>query len=118
MNLAACKRLTLQPINAIWYRAISAEHWETVLRTEQTMHSPTRYNPGQTSKTPFETLYLAENPLVAYYEIGALFGPPDQSVAHPAKRKVFPIDLSVRLSSVADLTDPRNSICWRPRGWS
>ncbi len=67
MNLAACRRLSLRPINAIWYRAISAEHWEIwPLRTEQTMRSPNRYNPGQAIKSPFEILYLAENQLVTY----------------------------------------------------
>jgi len=30
MKLTACKRLALQPVNAIWYRAISAKHWKTV----------------------------------------------------------------------------------------
>src|SRR5947207_2273297 len=106
MNLTACQRLALQPINTIWYRAISAEHWETALRTDQTVQAPTRFHPGPVAKTPFEILYLAENQLVALYEVGAILGPPDQPVVHPSKRKMMLIDVSVRLQSVADLTDP------------
>ncbi len=105
MNLTACKRLALQPINAIWYRAISAEHWETALRTDQTVRGPTRFNSGRATKSPFEVLYLAENQLVTFYEVGALLGPPDQPVAHPSKSKTIPIDVRVRLHFVADLTD-------------
>jgi RES domain len=106
MNLTACKRLALQPINAIWYRAISAEHWETALRTDQTLVAPTRFNPGVAARTPFEVLYLAENQLVALFEVGAIVGPPDQPIAHPSRRKTTPFDVSVRLQSVVDLTDP------------
>src|SRR6202034_2563822 len=74
MNLSACKRLALQPINAIWYRAISAEHWKSPLRTDQTVKAPTRFNPGHAARPPFEVLYLAENQLVTFYEVGALLG--------------------------------------------
>ncbi len=106
MKLTACKRLALQPVNAIWYRAISAKHWMTALRTEQTAQIPTRFNPGNAAKIPFEILYLAENQLVAYYEVEAIFGPPDQPVPNPHQSKMLLIDVSVRLQSVADLTDP------------
>ena len=106
MNLATCKRLPLRAIHGVWYRAISAEHWKSPLRTDQTMQSATRFNPGQAGKPCFEVLYLAENQLVTFYEVGALLGPSDQPIAHPSKSKVIPIDLSVRLRSVADLTDP------------
>ncbi len=106
MNLLACQKLSLEPINAIWYRAISAKHWKTALETAQTAQIPTRFNPGRSARTPFEILYLAENQLVAYYEVGAIFGPPDQALANPRQGKMIPIDVSVRLQSVANLTDP------------
>jgi hypothetical protein len=106
MNLSACKRLALRPINAIWYRAISAEHWKSPLRTDQTVKAPTRFNPGHVARPLFEVLYLAENQLVTFYEVGALLGPPEQPVTHPSKGKMIPIDVRVRLQSVADLTDP------------
>jgi hypothetical protein len=105
MNLAACKRLPLRPLHAVWYRAISAEHGKSPLGTDQTLLAPTRSHPGQAARSPFETLYLAENQLVTFFEVGALPGPPDQPIAHPSKSEVLAIDVSVRLRSVADLTD-------------
>lgn len=54
---------------------------------------------------PFEILYLAENQLVAFYEVGALFGSPEQAIANPRRSKMIPIDVTVRLQSVADLTE-------------
>ena len=89
MNLAACKQLALQPINAIWYRAISAEHWETVLRTDQTMQSPTRFNPGSAARAPFEMLYLAENPLAAYYGSAHCSGRPNSPWHIPPRGKSY-----------------------------
>jgi RES domain-containing protein len=105
MNLSLCKRLTLRPINATWYRAIPMEHWRTALKTDHTAQVATRFNPGPAAKKPFEILYLAENQSVAFYEGGVLFGPPDQPIAHPAKSKTAPIDVDVRLQAVADLSD-------------
>jgi RES domain-containing protein len=70
------------------------------------MLAHTRFNPGQAARAPFEVLYLAENQLVAFYEVGALLGPPGWPVAHPSKRKMLPIDVSVLLHAVADLCDP------------
>ena len=106
MRLSACRRLTLRPINAIWYRAIATKHWKTALRTDYTPRVTTRFNPGKAAKIPFEIFYLGENQLVALYEVGAIFGPPIQPVPNPQQSKMVPIDVSVILQSVADLTDP------------
>ena len=106
MKLHECKRLTLRPINAIWYRAIATKHWKTALKTDHTPQVTTRFNPGKAAKTPFEILYLGENQLVALYEVGAIFGPPGRPVSNPAQSKTLTIDVSVILQSVADLTDP------------
>jgi RES domain-containing protein len=106
MNLLGCKSLTLLPIDATWYRAIPMEHYKNALGTGHTANLSTRFSPGRTAKVPSEILYLAENQMVALYEVGALFGPPDQPIAHPAKSKTVTIDVRVRLQSVADLTDP------------
>ena len=76
------------------------------MKTDHTADIATRFNPGKVSKTPFEILYLAETQIVALYEVGAIFGPPIQAFANPLKSKMIPIDVSVRLQSVADLTDP------------
>jgi RES domain-containing protein len=85
MKLVACKRLKFQPINATWYRAISTEHWRTALSTAHTSIVATRFNPGRTAETPFEVLYLAENQIVALYEVNAIFGPPERAIADPHK---------------------------------
>ncbi len=104
MNLAACKRLSLQSISGTWYRAISASHWKTALRTDQTAQIAGRFSPGKATKTPFDILYLAENQVVAYYEVQAIFGPPHQPIGDPVKSKILVIDVNVRLKSIADLT--------------
>ncbi len=106
MRLSACRRLTLRPINAIWYRAIATQHWKTALKTDYTQQVTTRFNPGRAAKTPFEILYLGEHQFVALYEVGAIFGPPKRPVPNPHQSKMVPIDVSVLLQSVADLTDP------------
>lgn len=77
MRLSSCNKLTLRPINATWYRAIATKHWKTVLKTDHTAQITPRFNPGKAAKIPFEILYLGENPFVALYEVGAIFGPPD-----------------------------------------
>jgi len=106
MKLSVCKRLALRPIHATWYRAIAARHWETALKTDHTSEVTTRFNPGKSATTPFEILYLAENQVVALYEVGALLGPPHRAIADPSQSKTLIIDVSVALNSVADLTDP------------
>ncbi len=106
MKLSACKRLTLRPIDALWYRAIATKHWKTALKTDHTSQVTTRFNPGNVAKTPFEILYLGESQVVALYEVGAIFGPPVRPVPNPHQSKMLPIDVSVLLQGVADLTDP------------
>lgn len=108
MKLAACKRLALEPIRGTWYRAIARKHWKTALQTAQTSKVITRFNAGKAAVTPFEILYLAENSIVALYEVGAVFGPPEQAIANPHQSKVVPIDVHVLLRSIADLTDPNS----------
>ena len=108
MRLAACERLTLQPVNAKWYRAISAEHWKTALSTAHSPETRTRYSPGDAAADPFEVIYLAENQAVALYEVGAAYGPTDRPIANPSRSKMLIIDVDVRLSSIVDLTIPRH----------
>ena len=107
MKLTACHRLALEPIDAIWYRAIPARFWKNALDTAYTAKVPSRFSPGHAARTPFEILYLAENQIVAYYEVNAIFGPPEKPIADPAKRKMILIDVRVRLQSVANLIQPK-----------
>ncbi len=106
MKLSACRRLALRPIRATWYRAIAAQHWKTALKTDHTSKVTTRFNPGKVAANPFEILYLAENQVTALYEVGAIFGPPNQAVSNPHQSKILTIDVNVCLNGVADLTDP------------
>jgi RES domain len=107
MKLTASRRLALQPVEGVWYRAIPVRFWKNALETAYTANIPSRFNPGPAARYPFEILYLAENQLVAFYEVNALLGPPQKPIADPAKRKMLLIDVSVRLQSVADLTQPK-----------
>jgi hypothetical protein len=88
----------------MWFRAIPKKHWKTALRTDHTSGIVTRYNPGAAAKTPYEILYLAENPTVALYEVGAIFGPPDRPIPNPEQRYSI-IEVNVSLQSIVDLTD-------------
>lgn len=106
MKLSACRRLSLRPIHSTWFRAIATKHWRTALKTDHTPEVTTRFSPGKAAGTPIEILYLAESPLVALYEVGAIFGPPGRPVANPHQSKIVTIDVDVRLHSVADLSDP------------
>jgi hypothetical protein len=94
--------------NGTWIRAIQLRFWNPSdpLFTAYTSHYATRFNPGHKSKKPFEVLYLAENLLVASYEVGALLGnpySPGGAFANPRSSWVF-IPVQVHLQCVADLT--------------
>lgn len=106
MKLGLCHRLDLRPINATWYRAIATEYFRTPLKTDQTSEYASRFHSGSANSRRFEILYLAENQVVALYEVGALFGPPAQPLSNPHARRVLHIDVQVTLQRVADLTDP------------
>lgn len=70
------------------------------------MLAATRFNAGPNAQPPFEVLYLAEDPQVALFEVGALLGPPAQPggvVAHPRRAWTL-INVQVQLQMVADLT--------------
>src|SRR5437867_3749933 len=105
MRLSACKRLARRSLHGVWYRAIATKHWSTSLSTAHTADVTTRFSPGKAADPQFEILYLAETPIVALYEVGAIFGAPDQHLADPRKSKNAIIDVEVRLQAVADLAD-------------
>jgi RES domain-containing protein len=106
MKLSACRRLARRPISGTWYRAITTKYWFDALSTTHTAEFAGRFSPGKAAIRPFEILYLAETPVVALYEIGAVFGPPEQHIAHHRKTKAVTLDIEVRLQKVADLSDP------------
>jgi hypothetical protein len=106
MKLSSCKKLTLRPITATWYRAMATKYLKTPLQTSQSLKVTSRFSPGKAAKTPFEIFYLAETPDIALREVGAILGLPDEPVANPHRRKTITFDVQVTLQSVADLSDP------------
>jgi hypothetical protein len=107
VNLVACARLPTFLETRTWYRAVQPQFYQTSLDTAQTRLIPSRFSAGSASRPPFELLYLAEDPIVALFEVQALFGAatlPGGVVPHP-RRVYVVLNVDVRLVSVADLTD-------------
>jgi RES domain-containing protein len=107
MNLAACGALAQRPETGVWFRAIQPQFWTTSLATAQTKSIPSRFNAGAHATSPFEILYLAENPMVALFEVQALFGTPTQPggvVPHPRQAWIT-VNVTVQLQAVTDLTE-------------
>jgi RES domain-containing protein len=106
MNLPACGSLTLSPQTGTWYRAINARFWGSFLVTGHTRTIPGRFNAGNTARPGFEILYLAEDPLVALFEVQGLLGspyPPGVYVPSPSGAWLT-LNVHIVLQSVADLT--------------
>jgi hypothetical protein len=105
MRLAACKKLRLKTLVGVWYRAILPHHWKTLLHTSHTSTSPGRFNGGTNAKPGFEILYLAEDPIVALFEAGALLGlpPPGPYISHPRHAWTI-LNVRVHLQNVVDLS--------------
>jgi len=106
VNLAACAGLPHAPLVGTWFRSIQPQHWLTSLQTAQTRATPGRFNSGTAAIPGFEVLYLAENPMVALFEVQALFGSPAPGglVAHPRQAWIT-INVDVILQAVVELTD-------------
>lgn len=107
MNLAACGALAQRPETGVWFRAIQPQFWTTSLATAQTTRIPSRFNAGANATAPFEILYLAENPMVALFEVQALFGTPTQPggvFPHPRQAWIT-VNVTVQLQAVTDLTE-------------
>lgn len=106
MNLAGCGSLTTRPFTGVWYRAIQPQFWQRSLQTAHTRTVPSRFSPASAANPSFEILYLAENHLVALYEVQALLGsplPPGLVVPNPHQAWVV-INVQVQLQQLADLT--------------
>jgi len=102
-----CAGLPTRPETRTWFRAVQPQFWQTALASRQTLTRATRFNGGATAPAPFETLYLAENPMVALFEVEALYGDPSvpgSVIPHPQKAYIT-LNVQVALSRVTDLTD-------------
>ena len=107
MNLGACPTLPHAALTGIWFRAIQPQHWQTSLQTAQTTTIPGRFNAGNQAAPGFEILYLAENPMVALFEVQYLFGSPTSPgtvLANPRQAWII-INVNVQVQRVVDLTD-------------
>ncbi len=107
MKVAGCSRLALSAETGDWFRAVDLKFWniKDPLYTAHTKPIPTRYNPGSllTPSEQFEVLYLAENPQVALFEVGALLSSPTAPVATSKTSWIHAV-VHVNLQKVADLT--------------
>lgn len=101
--------LSLSPHTGVWYRAIQPQFWTTSLSTSHTQTFPSRFNQGPTANPQFEILYLAENPMVALFEVQSLLGSPMHPggvIPNPRQAWII-INVQVVLLNIADLTDPQ-----------
>lgn len=115
-NALKTTRVPTSKLPGTWYRAIPPRFWSTALQTSHSMTIPSRFNFGQNaslahsaggSVAPFPLLYLAENPLLALFEVQALFGSLHQPIPNPAHPWTT-LNVQVSLSNVLDLTDFQN----------
>jgi RES domain-containing protein len=107
MNLTACRSLTAGPLTGTWFRGLNPRYSASPLATAHTATVPGRYNGGTVAHPAFEVLYLAEDHVVALFEVQALLGsplPPAVFLPNPHSSWTV-INVQVQLSQVADLTD-------------
>lgn len=77
------------------------------MATAHTRTTPGRFNPGSHTHPSFEVLYLAEDHLVAQFEVGALLGSPLSGHAFVPNAAAVGwsfLPMTVNLRFVADLT--------------
>jgi RES domain-containing protein len=101
MNLANRGSLIARPLTGTWYRAIQPQHQSTALQSSHSKSFPSRFNEG---RHLFEILYLAEDQMVALFEVQALLGSPYGTwVPNPYQAWVI-LNVDVTLHHIADLT--------------
>jgi hypothetical protein len=99
-------------INLLHFSSLISERSSplSVHRTFLMRHTPSdlsRYYEGPTSAIPFDTIYLAGNPMIALFEVGALFGSPvvpGGVIAKPGPSWLV-VNMQVNPTKVADLID-------------
>lgn len=98
------------PTKTDWYRAVRP-HFVTkqhALATAHTKTIPGRYNGGTLARPAFPVLYLAENHIVALFEVQALVGSPvvvSGVHTHPGAKTWTVLRVNVSLQRVGDLTE-------------
>jgi hypothetical protein len=107
MNLAQCVNLHRYQLHGVWIRALHPNFLANPLSTAHAPTHATRFNPGTVADPGFEILYLAENALVARFEVQALLGsayPGAAFVPNPAGVQWTLLQVQVDLNSVVDFT--------------
>jgi RES domain len=104
MELSACDRLVLLPLNGYWFRALPMRNWQTRLSTEHTKTSSSRFSHASPEVPGYRMLYLGENHQVVMYEVEALLGKPDDPFSNPRSSWVL-LSMHVILDNVVDLTE-------------
>lgn len=103
---AIVARLTRRPLTGTWYRAIATVFLPTALSVSHSRTVPGRFNDGSAAAPSFPVLYLAEDPLLALFEVQALFGSPAPGGIVPnPKSAVASLNVKIVLHEVADLTN-------------
>lgn len=99
-------RLTRGPLGGTWYRAIATVFLPTALSVSHSRTVPGRFNNGSPTGPSFPVLYLGEDPVLALFEVQALFGSPTPGGIVPnPKIAVASLNVKIFLHEVADLTD-------------
>jgi hypothetical protein len=107
VNLGQVAHLARRAIGRHWFRAIKPRFAGRPLDLAYTADHWSRYSPGIDAQSrPLETLYLAEDPIVALREVEAIYGG-TRLVPNPIDAWcLFPHECA--LTAVVDLTDPAN----------
>lgn len=106
MRLVRCRFLPRRPVTGSWFRAIRPQFFQTALAFAHTATIPGRFNGGTIQHPGFPVLYLAEDQIVALFEVSALLGSPlpGQAFAPNPNQPWTVVPVNVRLSRVVDLT--------------
>jgi RES domain-containing protein len=102
----------MRPHGGVWYRAIPPRFITTALNVAHTKTVPGRFNDASPIAPSFPVLYLAENSVLALFEVQALFGSPRTPgglVSHP-KRSATILNVTVTLNNLTDLTNLREQL--------
>jgi RES domain-containing protein len=104
VKLARGRSLARRPLVGTWYRALRPHHATTPLAGSHTATMPGRFNPGTIARPAFPVVYLAEDHLVALFEVSALLGSPLPGLTFlPTGHPWTVINADVQLARVADL---------------
>lgn len=107
MNLAGIAQLTAFRQQGFWYRAVRSQFVTSPLAYVHTATRPGRFNGGTLQRSGIAALYLAENGIVAQFEVQALLGSPlpgQNYTPNPTQNTWVILPIEVNLSAVVDLT--------------